>query len=208
MTLEASLRSVSVLGAASPATTPSATATTPMARIERVLSMIRSRAQDWNREAERIALQKLSNRKEQLEKAGALSLGYPVAPRPAAPRPATGGAVAGTPVEHFDVFLSHASEDKDTIGRPLCQALTAAGVSVWFDEAVLKLGDSLRQKIDEGLARCKYGIVVLSPSRRELLKREAPALLSAQGHQPAEAPRRLHAPYVPQRLAVLGPLGC
>lgn len=67
-------------------------------------------------------------------------------------------------VEHFDVFLSHASEDKDTLARPLYQALTAAGVSVWFDEAVLKLGDSLRRKIDEGLARCKYGIVVLSPS--------------------------------------------
>lgn len=133
-------------------------------RIEQVLSMNRSRAEDWNKEAERIARQKLSSRKEKLEKAASLSLGYPVSVRPVAPRPATTGTAAPARVEHFDVFLSHASEDKDTIARPLYQALTAAGVSVWFDEAVLKLGDSLRRKIDEGLARCSYGIVVLSPS--------------------------------------------
>jgi hypothetical protein len=132
-------------------------------QIDQVLSMIRSRAEEWNKEAERIARQKLLNRKEKLEKAGALSLGYPVAPRPAGPGPDTALAAARAP-QHFDVFLSHASEDKDTIARPLYHALTAAGVSVWFDEAVLKLGDSLRRKIDEGLARCRYGIVVLSPS--------------------------------------------
>ena len=35
---------------------------------------------------------------------------------------------------------------------------------MWYDEAVLKLGDGLRKKIDEGLARCRYGIVILSPT--------------------------------------------
>jgi hypothetical protein len=67
------------------------------------------------------------------------------------------------PAKAYDLFLSHASEDKDAIARPLHEALRAAGVSVWFDEAVLKLGDSLRKKIDEGLARCRYGVVILSP---------------------------------------------
>jgi hypothetical protein len=67
-------------------------------------------------------------------------------------------------VIRYDVFLSHASEDKEAIARPLYEALTAAGVSVWFDEAVLKLGDSLSAKIDEGLARCTHGIIVISPS--------------------------------------------
>lgn len=62
-----------------------------------------------------------------------------------------------------DCFLSHASEDKAAIARPLYEALTRAGVSVWFDEAVLELGDSLRRKIDGGLVRCRYGIVILSP---------------------------------------------
>lgn len=63
----------------------------------------------------------------------------------------------------YDLFLSHASEDKDPIVRPLYAALTAKGVSVWFDEATLELGDSLRRKIDEGLSRCRYGVVILSP---------------------------------------------
>ena len=63
-----------------------------------------------------------------------------------------------------DIFLSHASEDKDAIARPLYEALMAAGVTVWFDEAVLRLGDSLRRKIDEGLARCNYGIIIISPN--------------------------------------------
>lgn len=67
------------------------------------------------------------------------------------------------PPEDYDVFLSHASEDKDVIARPLYEALVAAGVTVWFDEAVLEIGDSLRRKIDEGLARCRYGVVILSP---------------------------------------------
>jgi len=67
------------------------------------------------------------------------------------------------PREEYDVFLSHASEDKEAIARPLYEALVAAGVTVWFDEAVLELGDSLRRKIDEGLARCRYGVVILSP---------------------------------------------
>jgi hypothetical protein len=67
------------------------------------------------------------------------------------------------PERAYDLFVSHASEDKDGIARPLAQALAARGVTVWFDEAVLELGDSLRRKIDEGLTQCKYGVVILSP---------------------------------------------
>jgi hypothetical protein len=33
---------------------------------------------------------------------------------------------------------------------------------VWYDEFELKIGDSLRQKIDKGLARSRFGVVVLS----------------------------------------------
>lgn len=63
--------------------------------------------------------------------------------------------------EH-DVFISHASEDKQDIVRPLAIALKNAGLSVWYDEFELKIGDSLRQKIDMGLAKSRFGIVVLS----------------------------------------------
>jgi len=63
-----------------------------------------------------------------------------------------------------DVFISHAFEDKDEVARPLYEALKARGRRVWLDEAELTLGDSLRQSIDKGLARCRYGVVILSPS--------------------------------------------
>lgn len=62
----------------------------------------------------------------------------------------------------FDVFVSHASEDKDEIVRPLAEALRDLDLSVWFDEFELRIGDSLRRKIDQGLAQSHFGIVVLS----------------------------------------------
>ena len=61
-----------------------------------------------------------------------------------------------------DIFLSHATEDKAAIARPLYIALKRAGIKVWFDEAELTMGDSLRRQIDEGLARCRFGVVILS----------------------------------------------
>jgi len=61
-----------------------------------------------------------------------------------------------------DFFISHASEDKSDIARPLSQALKGRGHSVWFDEYTLRLGDSLPQEIDRGLAACRRGVVILS----------------------------------------------
>ncbi len=74
-----------------------------------------------------------------------------------APIPEAGG-------EAYDVFISHASEDKDTVVRGLASALTGQGLRVWYDEFTLRIGDSLRQKIDRGLAASRVGLVVLSPS--------------------------------------------
>lgn len=62
----------------------------------------------------------------------------------------------------WDVFISYASEDKDTIVRPLAHALQNRGLAVWFDEFELRIGDSLRRRIDHGLANSRFGVVVLS----------------------------------------------
>ena len=67
-------------------------------------------------------------------------------------------------VREYDVFVSHASEDKNTVARPLAERLRQLGLKVWFDEFELKIGDSLRRKIDKGLANSKFGVVVLSKS--------------------------------------------
>jgi len=82
----------------------------------------------------------------------------------------------------YDVFISHASEDKEAIARPLYEALKARGLSVWFDEAELTLGDSLRRKIDDGLARCRFGIVILSPRflEKEWPQRELDGLVARE----------------------------
>lgn len=48
----------------------------------------------------------------------------------------------------WDVFISHSSEDKDSIVRELANLLDKLGVKVWYDEFSLKVGDSLTQKID------------------------------------------------------------
>jgi len=79
---------------------------------------------------------------------------HPEAPPGLAARP---GARA------FDVFISHASEDKDEVVRPLAEALRNGGLEVWYDEFELKIGDSLRRKIDSGVAESRFGVVVLSP---------------------------------------------
>jgi hypothetical protein len=62
----------------------------------------------------------------------------------------------------YDVFISHASEDKDEVVRPLAFTLKEKGLKVWYDEFELKIGDSLRRKIDSGLKNSRFGIVVLS----------------------------------------------
>ena len=63
----------------------------------------------------------------------------------------------------WDVFLSHASEDKERIAGPLAQRLANAGIEVWYDEFTLSLGDSLRRSIDRGLLESRCGVVILSP---------------------------------------------
>lgn len=71
-------------------------------------------------------------------------------------------------VVEYDVFISHASEDKEAVVRPLANALVQHGLRVWYDEFELKIGDSLRRKIDKGLANSRFGIVVLS---RDFIKK-------------------------------------
>lgn len=60
------------------------------------------------------------------------------------------------------IFVSYASEDKD-FAKPLAEALRDKGFRVWFDDFELTMGDSLLGRIDEGLAKSDYGVVILSP---------------------------------------------
>jgi len=64
----------------------------------------------------------------------------------------------------YDCFICHASDDKARFADALAQRLREAGCKVWYDDFELKVGDSLRRKIDEGLLRSRHGVVVLSPA--------------------------------------------
>lgn len=62
-----------------------------------------------------------------------------------------------------DVFISHASEDKAAVAKELADRLIALGVTVWYDEYSVKLGDDLLHKIDEGLVHSQFGVIIFSP---------------------------------------------
>jgi hypothetical protein len=58
-------------------------------------------------------------------------------------------------------FLSHSSLDK-TFVRQLATDLSAAGITVWLDEQRIKVGDSIPEKISQGLAESDYFLLVVS----------------------------------------------
>jgi len=71
--------------------------------------------------------------------------------------------IAGVDADReYDIFISHATEDKEAVVRPLAIALQGKGLRVWYDEFEMRIGDSLRRKIDAGIAASRFEIVVLS----------------------------------------------
>jgi len=61
----------------------------------------------------------------------------------------------------YDVFLSHSSKDKEIV-RPIAERLRTDGLSVWFDEWVLKPGDNLPKKLDDGLEESRVLVLCMS----------------------------------------------
>jgi len=82
----------------------------------------------------------------------------------------------------YDVFISHAYEDKAEVARPLAELLLARGLAVWYDELSLTVGDSLRRNIDAGLARSRFGVAILSPDffGKEWTQAELDGLIAKQ----------------------------
>ena len=85
-------------------------------------------------------------------------------------------------VNEWHAFICHASEDKLVVVEPLAAELRRRGLGIWYDQWVLQIGDSLRRKIDEGLAKSRYGIVVLSPDffRKEWAQQELDGLVQRE----------------------------
>lgn len=64
----------------------------------------------------------------------------------------------------YDLFISHASEDKIHLIDPLVEKLRKLGIRVWYDKDNIQCGDSFRPKIDEGILHSRFVLIILSPS--------------------------------------------
>lgn len=63
-----------------------------------------------------------------------------------------------------DVFVCHASEDKEKIVKPIVEGFSKAGITCWYDNAEIRWGDSITAKVNEGLRISQYVMVILSPA--------------------------------------------
>lgn len=81
-----------------------------------------------------------------------------------------------------DVFICHASEDKDGIVFPLSQAFDRVGITYWYDEAEIQWGDSITQKVNEGLRKSRFALVIMSTTsaRKSWPNRELNALINQE----------------------------
>jgi hypothetical protein len=68
----------------------------------------------------------------------------------------------GSIVKDPKVFLSYTSDNLD-LARRVAEALEANGIDTWWDRWCISPGDSLRQKIDEGISGCTHFLVLLTP---------------------------------------------
>ena len=86
----------------------------------------------------------------------------------------------------YDFFISHASEDKDSLVRPLAEALGDKGARIWYDEFTLNVGDSIHEAISKGLRTSRAGIVVLSRDffAKRWPRHELDGLMALAGRRP------------------------
>lgn len=75
----------------------------------------------------------------------------------------TNRSIANKDAFEYDIFLSHASENKPEVVQ-LKEQLQKAGFRVWMDLGIIKPGLSITKTINQGLMACRYAVVVLSPS--------------------------------------------
>jgi hypothetical protein len=70
-----------------------------------------------------------------------------------------------------DVFLCHAWDDRRGVATELHDLLVAEGVSVWFSEKDILLGQPFMREIDRGLAKSRTGLVLITPALLERVNR-------------------------------------
>ena len=62
----------------------------------------------------------------------------------------------------YEIFIGHASEQKDDIATPLFEELTKEGIRTFIDIVEIKWGDSLTKLINKALSEAKYFLAIIS----------------------------------------------
>lgn len=103
-----------------------------------------------------------------------------------------------------DVFISHRSSDA-AVALRLAEDLRRAGHSVWLDEWAIDIGDSIVERIEEGLQRVAYLVLCYSDAgvMSPWISREWMSALARQleGHNVRILPVMLSGDAVPAILA-------
>jgi len=68
------------------------------------------------------------------------------------------------PSFRYDAFISHAVEDKLSVANELCAKLEQKGLKIWYSGYELRPGDSITERIEEGLKASRYGVVIFTPT--------------------------------------------
>lgn len=62
----------------------------------------------------------------------------------------------------YDVFVSHASADKENYVQELQESFKKLGIKIFYDADTIEWGDDWEQKIKNGLEKCRYGVIVVT----------------------------------------------
>lgn len=82
----------------------------------------------------------------------------------------------------YDVFISHASKDKEALVEELYQSLKTLGISIFYDKESLEWGDKWKDKILDGTKKAEFAIIVISENffGREWTEKELNEFLNRQ----------------------------
>lgn len=82
----------------------------------------------------------------------------------------------------YDVFISHASKDKEDLIEELYHSLSKLGISIFYDKESLEWGDNWKERILNGTKRAEFAIIVISENffDREWTERELSEFLNRQ----------------------------
>ena len=93
-----------------------------------------------------------------------------------------------------DIFICHANADKNKYVNILYKNLRSNGISVWYDEGEIIWGDSITEKIEEGIKTSKFALICFSEN---FLKANWPySEFVALFHRQQEEKRKLILPLI------------